>query len=63
VKIYGDLGSGNCLKVTVADISILAYTRLAHEGGFDLARRKVLRGRIVRCQDKLGFAPAATSAA
>ena len=25
---------------SVADISLLAYTRVAHEGGFDLARRE-----------------------
>jgi hypothetical protein len=98
VRVYGDLRSGNCLKVkwtadalgidimkgesrtpgylakfpqgqvpavefaggstlaqsnaiiTVADIALLAYTRLAHEGGFDLGRwpERAPLGRALR---------------
>ncbi len=42
-------------QVTVADISLLAYTRLAPEGGFDLDARRNLRGWIGRCEAKLGL--------
>jgi glutathione S-transferase len=44
--------------MTVADIALLAYTRLAHEGGFDLASRPHLRAWIARCEDVLGLDPA-----
>ncbi len=40
-------------RFTVADISLLAYTRLAHEGGFDLQARPRLRDWIGRCERKL----------
>jgi glutathione S-transferase len=43
---------------TIADISLLAYTRLAHEGGFDLTTRPRLRDWIARCERELGLAPA-----
>lgn len=39
--------------VTVADIALLAYTRVAHEGGFDLATRPRLRKWIGRCETAL----------
>lgn len=39
--------------VTIADIAVLAYTRLAHEGGFDLAERPRTRKWIARCEDSL----------
>jgi len=45
--------------ITIADIALLAYTRLAHEGGFDLAPRAALTGWIKRCEDRLGLAPSA----
>lgn len=45
--------------LTIADIALLAYTRLAHEGGFDLSVRKNVRGWIARCEGELGLAPAA----
>jgi glutathione S-transferase len=55
MKIYGDIGSGNCLKVKwTADIALLAYTCLAHEGGFDLSGRPNLRAWIARCESALG---------
>lgn len=46
---------GNSL--TIADISLLAYTRLAAEGGFDLATRPSLRAWIARCEEALSLDP------
>lgn len=46
------LGEG----VSIADIALLAYTRLAHEGGFDLAGRPAVRSWISRCEQALGIA-------
>jgi glutathione S-transferase len=45
--------------VTIADIALLAYTRLAHEGGFDLSSRPNVRAWIGRCEEALGLEPAA----
>jgi glutathione S-transferase len=42
-------------RLSVADIALLPYTRLAHEGGFDLAGRNAIRGWIERCETKLRF--------
>jgi glutathione S-transferase len=39
--------------VTIADIALLAYTRLAHEGGFDLSGRPGIRKWIARCEGAL----------
>jgi glutathione S-transferase len=44
--------------MTIADISLLAYTRLAHEGGFDLSRRGNVRSWISRCEAALALKPA-----
>jgi glutathione S-transferase len=44
---------GNSL--TVADIALLAYTRLAHEGGFDLASRPAVAAWIMRGEKALGL--------
>lgn len=44
--------------MTIADIALLPYTRLAHEGGFDLSSRGHLRGWIRRCEEQLGLGPA-----
>src|SRR5262245_2919847 len=44
--------------LTLADISLLAYTRLAHEGGFDLERYPSLRRWIAASERALGL-PAA----
>jgi glutathione S-transferase len=44
--------------MTIADIALLAYTRLAHEGGFDLAPRAHVRAWIGRCEDLLALEPA-----
>ena len=35
--------------LTIADIALLAYTRVAHEGGFDLSGRPNLRKWIAHC--------------
>jgi len=43
--------------LTIADIALLAYTRLAHEGGFDLTPRPNVRAWIGRCEDVLGLEP------
>jgi glutathione S-transferase len=40
-------------SLTIADIAVLAYTRLAHEGGFDLAERPGIRKWIARCESSL----------
>lgn len=42
--------------LSIADISLLAYTRLAHEGGFDLGERRQLLGWIKRCEAALDIA-------
>lgn len=41
--------------LTVADIAVLAYTRVAHEGGFDLAPRKNVRAWIERSEAALAL--------
>lgn len=41
--------------LTIADISLLAYTRLAREGGFDLGVRPNVRAWIGRCEEALGL--------
>ena len=43
---------------SLADISLLAYTRLAHEGGFDLARHASVRRWIAESEKYLGLPPA-----
>jgi glutathione S-transferase len=49
---------GNAM--TVADIALLPYTRLAHQGGFNLAARGNVRLWIARCEHALGLGPAPT---
>ena len=44
--------------VSLADVSLLAYTRVAHEGGFDLAGYPGLRRWIGEAEKALGL-PAA----
>jgi glutathione S-transferase len=44
--------------LTIADIALLAYTRVAYEGGFDLTRRPSLEAWISRCEQKLGLSAA-----
>jgi glutathione S-transferase len=44
--------------VTLADISLLAYTRLAHEGGFHLDGYAAVRRWIGATEKFLGLPPA-----
>jgi glutathione S-transferase len=44
--------------LSLADIALLAYTRMAHEGGFDLARYDGIRRWIGSAEAELGLAPA-----
>jgi glutathione S-transferase len=46
--------------LTIADIALLAYTRIAHEGGFDLTKRPHVRDWVGRCERKLGLESLAT---
>ena len=50
-------------SLTIADIALLAYTRWAHEGGFDLAKRPHVRAWIVRCEAALNFSGTRSAAA
>ncbi|GHC64227.1 glutathione S-transferase family protein [Limoniibacter endophyticus] len=45
-----------CQRLTIADIALLAYTRLAHEGGFQLEGRNALTRWITRCEQDLRIA-------
>jgi glutathione S-transferase len=44
--------------MTIADIALLPYTRMAHEGGFDLSSRPNVRAWISQCEGALGLEPA-----
>jgi glutathione S-transferase len=44
--------------VSLADVALLAYTRVAHEGGFDLTRHASLRRWIADGEKRLGLQPA-----
>jgi len=48
--------------MTIADIALLAYTRQAHEGGFDLSGRPALLRWIATCEQELEL-PAYSAAA
>ena len=41
--------------ITLADVALLAYTRVAHEGGFDLAAYPSVRRWIGRSEKALGL--------
>ena len=43
--------------VSLADVSLLAYTRVAHEGGFDLGRFAAVRRWIGEAEALLGLPP------
>jgi glutathione S-transferase len=45
-------------ELSIADISLLAYTRVSHEGGFDISMRRHLRSWLLRCEARLGLEPA-----
>jgi glutathione S-transferase len=42
--------------LSLADVALLAYTRVAHEGGFDLTRYASLRRWIGEAEKRLGLA-------
>lgn len=42
-------------QISVADISLLAYTRLAGEGGFELSRRSRVVAWVNRCEQALAI--------
>jgi glutathione S-transferase len=48
---------GNTLSL--ADVALLAYTRVAHEGGFDLSRYACIRRWIGDAETNLGLPPVA----
>jgi glutathione S-transferase len=48
------LVDGQC---SIADIALLAYTRFADEGGFDLTPRRNVTNWISRCENELAIAP------
>lgn len=43
--------------LTIADVSLVAYTRLAHEGGFDLSSRPAVRRWVAAVENALDIAP------
>ena len=43
-------------RLSLADIALVAYTRVAHEGGFDLTKRPALRSWIGRVEADLVIA-------
>ena len=43
-------------SLTLADVACVAYTRVAHEGGFDLGNHPAVRGWIGRVEAGLGIA-------
>ena len=44
--------------ITLADIAVVAYTRVAHEGGFDLAKYPGVRAWVARVERALDVTPA-----
>jgi glutathione S-transferase len=42
---------------SLADVALVAYTRVAHEGGFDLARYTSIRRWIGETEKNLGLQP------
>jgi glutathione S-transferase len=42
-------------RYTIADIALYAYTHVAHEGGFDLARFAAVRAWLARVQAQPGY--------
>ena len=43
--------------ISIADIALLGYTRLAHEGGFDLSTRSNVSAWIAACEHALALPP------
>lgn len=44
--------------VSLADVALLAYSRVAHLGGFDLSRYPSVKAWVSRVERRLGLAPA-----
>ena len=44
--------------LSLADICLVAYTRMAHEGGFDLAQYPAVQDWVRRVEGELGLEPA-----
>ncbi len=44
--------------LSLADIACVAYTRVAHEGGYDLAKFPAVKAWVARVEDELGIGPA-----
>jgi glutathione S-transferase len=44
-------------SLSLADVALVAYTRMAHEGGFDLASFPKIRDWIGRVEEGLGIGP------
>ena len=42
-------------KISLADVSLYAYTHVAHEGGFDLSSYPAIRAWISRVQSLPGY--------
>jgi len=42
-------------RLTLADIALVAYTRYAHRGGFDLAKYPRVKGWVARVEGELGL--------
>ncbi|MEM7660598.1 MAG: glutathione S-transferase family protein [Pseudomonadota bacterium] len=42
-------------RVSLADLCLVAYTRLAHEGGFDLAKFPAVKAWVARTEDALSI--------
>jgi len=45
--------------LTLADIALVAYTRVAHEGGYDLNKFPAVKAWVTRVEDDLGIGSAA----
>jgi glutathione S-transferase len=41
-------------RLSLADVALIAYTRVAHEGGFDLAAYPAVRTWVQRVEEALG---------
>jgi glutathione S-transferase len=41
---------------SLADVALVAYTRVAHDGGFDLAHYPAVKAWVARVEDALGIA-------
>lgn len=47
--------------ISCADVALVAYTRVAHEGGYDLSEYPAVQAWVGRVEKQLGITPAAKS--